>query len=114
MDKEHWPALKERIAKLFKGKTRDEWVEIMRGHEVCFAPVLTMSEARAHQHNVHRRTFVEVDGVAQPAPAPRFSRTAPGVPRAPAPTGSATETALVDWGFSPAEIADLKAAGTVA
>jgi alpha-methylacyl-CoA racemase len=114
MDKAQWPALKERVAKLFKGKTRDEWVEVMRGHEVCFAPVLTMTEARAHQHNVHRRTFVEVDGIAQPAPAPRFSRTAPDVPKAPAPSGSATDAALHDWGFSTEEILKLKAAGTIA
>ena len=114
MDKEQWPALKERVATLFKTKTRDEWVEVMRGHEVCFAPVLTMTEARAHQHNVHRRTFVEVDGIAQPAPAPRFSRTAPDAPKAPAPSGSATDAALCDWGFSTEEVLKLKAAGTVA
>jgi alpha-methylacyl-CoA racemase len=114
MDKDQWPALKERVANLFKAKTRDEWVEVMRGHEVCFAPVLTMAEARAHQHNVHRKTFVEVDGIAQPAPAPRFSRTPPAVPKSPAPTGSATDSALHDWGFSTEEIIALKSAGTIA
>ena len=114
MDRTQWPELKERVAKLFRQKTRDEWVEVMRGHEVCFAPVLTMTEARAHQHNVARKMFVEVDGVAQPAPAPRFDRTPSGVPRAPAPSGSATDTALVEWGFTADEVTSLKDAGTIA
>jgi alpha-methylacyl-CoA racemase len=114
MDREQWPALKERVAALFKAKPRDEWVEVMRGHEVCFAPVLTMTEARAHQHNVARGTFVEVDGVAQPAPAPRFDRTPADTPRAPAPSGRDTDAALADWGFTTAEVAALKENGAVA
>ena len=75
MDKQRWPALKERLAELFATKTRDEWCALMEHTDVCFAPVLTMSEAAEHPHNVARATFVEVDGVKQPAPAPRFSRT---------------------------------------
>ena len=77
-DKTQWPRLKERIAELFKTRTRDEWCELMEGSEVCFAPVLTMSEAAEHPHNVARATFVERSGRMQPAPAPRFSRTEPG------------------------------------
>lgn len=114
MDKEQWPALKERVARIFRTKTRDEWVEIMRGHEVCFAPVLTMAEARAHAHNVARRTFVDVEGVAQPAPAPRFSRTPGEVQREPVPTGTDTDGALADWGFDAAEIAALVECGAIA
>ena len=71
------------------------------GHEVCFAPVLTMNEARAHPHNVARGTFTEVDGAPQPAPAPRFSRTPGAVERAPVVPGADTDTALADWGFPP-------------
>src|SRR3546814_144822 len=72
-DKTQWVALKERLAGVFKGKTRDEWCEIMEGTDVCFAPVLSLTEAPLHPHNVQRGTFVERDGVVQPAPAPRFS-----------------------------------------
>ncbi|MGZ8752574.1 MAG: CaiB/BaiF CoA transferase family protein [Acidimicrobiia bacterium] len=114
MDQAAWPGLKERFAALFATHTRDEWVDFFAGHEVCFAPVLTMSEARAHPHNVARQTFIEIDGAPQPAPAPRFSRTPPAVPHAPVVPGADTDTALVDWGLSPAEIAALKQSGAVA
>ena len=114
MDRAQWPALKERFAVLFRTRTRDEWVEFFHGHEVCFAPVLTMSEARAHPHNVARGTFTEVDGAPQPAPAPRFDRTATSVTRAPVAAGTDTDTALVDWGFTTEEIAKLKEAGAIA
>jgi len=75
MDRSQWPALKERMAGIFRQKTRDEWCALMEGTDVCFAPVLTMDEAPLHPHNQARGTFVEVDGVVQPAPSPRFSRT---------------------------------------
>jgi len=75
MDKARWPALKERLAAVFKTKTRDEWCALMEGTDVCFAPVLTMSEATAHPHMVAREVFIRHDGHTQPAPAPRFSRT---------------------------------------
>jgi len=114
MDREAWPALKERVGAIFRTKTRDEWVQFMAGHEVCFAPVLTMSEARAHPHNVARGTFVEVDGAPQPAPAPRFSRTAAQVGRAPVAPGADTDAALVDWGFTANEIITLRDAGAIA
>ncbi|MBN8815298.1 MAG: CoA transferase [Sphingomonas sp.] len=71
-DRAQWPAQKERLTAIFKSKTRDEWCALMEGTDVCFAPVLSMAEAASHPHNVARRTFVEIDGVLQPAPAPRF------------------------------------------
>ena len=88
-DRSQWPALKERIAEIFKTKTRDEWCEIMEHTDVCFAPVLSLAEAPQHPHNVERGTFIELDGVVQPAPAPALlghpgRRAAPAVPRRPA------------------------------
>jgi alpha-methylacyl-CoA racemase len=114
MDREQWPALKVRFAEIFRTRTRAAWVAHFEGHEVCFAPVLTMTEARSHPHNVARGTFVEVDGAPQPAPAPRFDRTPMHVQRAPVAAGVDTDAALTDWGFSPAEIDALVAANVLA
>jgi alpha-methylacyl-CoA racemase len=75
MDRKAWPALKEKLTKVFKGKSRQEWCAIMEGTDICFAPILTLAEAPKHPHNVARKIFVERHGVTQPAPAPRFSRT---------------------------------------
>ena len=102
MDKSQWPYLKQRLAEVFAGKTRAEWCEIMEMTDVCFAPVLTMSEAALHPHNVARNTFVDIAGVTQPAPAPRFSRTAPAVPTPPSHPGQESREVLLDWGV-PAE-----------
>ena len=74
MSREDWPALKENLTAIFKSRTRDEWDDIMLGTDICYAPVLTFDEARAHPHNAERQTFVEQDGIHQAAPAPRFSR----------------------------------------
>lgn len=99
MDKSQWPALSEKIAAVFKTKTRDEWCAIMEGTDVCFAPVLSWSEAATHPHNVARATFIEVEGITQPAPAPRFSAT-PGSVRAVAPKpGAHSDAILSDWGI---------------
>ena len=114
MDQSAWPGLKERMAALFRTRTRDEWVDFFSGHDVCFAPVLTMNEAREHPHNVARGTFTEVDGAPQPAPAPRFSRTPGAVERAPVVPGADTDGALADWGLSEDEILTLRASGAVA
>jgi len=114
MDRSAWPALKERLTAIFKTRTRDEWCEVMDGTDVCFAPVLTMSEAPAHPHNRARETFVDVQGVVQPAPAPRFSRTPGAIARPPAVAGAHTDEALADWGLSDDEIAKLRSAGAVA
>ncbi len=114
MDMARWPGLKQRFDGLFRTKTRDEWVAFFSGHEVCFAPVLSMSEARAHPHNVERETFVDVDGAPHPAPAPRFSRTPSAVQGAPVKPGAHSEAALVEWGYRADEVAELKAGGAVA
>lgn len=113
-DRTKWPDTTDRFAAVFRTKTRDEWCEIMEGSDVCFAPVLSLGEAPAHPHNRARETFVEVDGVVQPAPAPRFSRTAPAIQRPPAHRGEHTDEALADWGFSAEEIATLHAEGAIA
>ena len=108
MDRTQWPAMKERVRKLFKTKTRAQWCEIMEGTDVCFAPVLNMGEAYEHPHNVERGTFVEVAGVKQPAPAPRFGRTPAAIQRPPAWPGEHTDEALAAWGFSAERIAKLR------
>jgi alpha-methylacyl-CoA racemase len=112
-DKNAWPALKERVAAIFRSKTRDEWCRIMEGSDVCFAPVLSMQEAPQHPHNRQRGTFMEVDGVVQPAPAPRFSRTPSAIQRPPAQPGEHTEEALKDWGFSATEVEQLRGCGAI-
>ena len=113
-DRTQWPKMKERIAAVFKTKTREEWRKIMEGSDVCFAPVLSMDEAPHHPHNRHRGTFVEVDGVVQPGPAPRFSRTPSKIQRPPANPGEHTEEALRDWGFSASDLEQLRGCGAIA
>ncbi len=114
MDMSQWPALKKRFADLFRTRARDEWVAFFEGHEVCFAPILPMSEARTHPHNVARDVFVDVGGVAQPAPAPRFSRTPSSVQGVPVPPGAHTDAALTEWGFTADDVAALKSSGAIA
>lgn len=113
-DRSTWEAMKERLAEVFKTKTRDEWCEIMEGTDACFAPVLSMAEAPEHPHNKHRGTFVEVEGFIQPAPAPRFSRTPGAIQRPPAHPGQHTDEALADWGFDTDRIAKLRESGAIA
>lgn len=114
MDRRAWPELKAKLAEVMKTKTRDEWCAIMEGTDVCFAPVLSIFEAPEHPHNKARNSFITVDGISQPAPAPRFSRTAPAVRGgAPAP-GADTASVLADFGFSEAEITSLLQSGAVA
>ncbi|MEE9282350.1 MAG: CaiB/BaiF CoA-transferase family protein [Myxococcota bacterium] len=113
MDRDSWPAMKERLAGIFKTKTRDEWCDIMEGTDVCFAPVLSLPEAPEHPHNKLRNTFIEVAGVKQPAPAPRFSRTPPEMPRPASHPGAYTDEVLADWGFSSERIAELREAKAV-
>jgi alpha-methylacyl-CoA racemase len=109
MDRAIWPELREKLAQVISQKTREEWTTIMAGTDVCFAPVLDLEEAPKHPHNAARETFVEVAGVVQPAPAPRFSAT-PGRIQGPPPAiGANNKDALSDWGFSEAEIAELGA-----
>lgn len=113
-DKAEWPAMKERFTEIFLTKTRDEWCDIFEGTDACFAPVLSMSEAPSHPHNQERGTFVERNGVVQPAPAPRFSRTTAEIQRPPAFPGQHTDEILSDWGFDADEVAKLRAAGAIA
>jgi alpha-methylacyl-CoA racemase len=98
---------------LFKMRTRDEWCTLLENTDACFAPVLTMAEAPHHPHNVARGTFVEVDGVVQPGPAPRFSRTAAGHPTPPQEIGAGTRSALAAWGFGKDRIEALFASGVL-
>jgi alpha-methylacyl-CoA racemase len=113
MDRTRWPELKSRLGAIFLTKTRDEWCRIMEGSDVCFAPVLSLSEAPQHPHNVARGTFVEIDGVPQPRPAPRFSRTDGRISRPPARIGEHTDEALSDWGFAASELARLREAKAI-
>jgi alpha-methylacyl-CoA racemase len=96
-DEESWPAMKERLAAVFRSRTRDQWCEAFEGTDACFAPVLTFSEARDDPHNRHRETFVEVAGIPQPAPAPRFSKTPGAILRPPPVPGEHTDDVLADW-----------------
>ena len=114
MDRSGWASSKERLAAIFKEKTRDEWCEIMEGSDVCFAPVLSMTECQEHPHIRARGTFVEVAGASQPAPAPRFSRTKTQISRPPPHAGQHTDEALADWGFSAEEIGVLRKAKAIA
>ena len=114
MDRSTWPAMKERFAEVFATKTRDEWCEIMDATDVCFAPVLSLQEAPQHPHSQARGSFIEIDGVTQPAPAPRFSRTETAVQRPPSHPGQHTEEVLAEWGFDADRIGALKTAGAVA
>jgi alpha-methylacyl-CoA racemase len=98
MDRGQWPELKARLMDVFLTKTRDEWCAIMEATDICFAPVLSMTEAPRHKHNTDRQTFVEIEGVVQPAPAPRFSATPGAIQRRPAGLGEHTDEVLKDWG----------------
>jgi alpha-methylacyl-CoA racemase len=112
-DRTSWSDMQQRLGRIFKQKTRAEWTQIMEQTDICFAPVLRMSEAFDHPHNVHRRSFVEVDGIRQPGPAPRFLGTPTRVQSPPARVGEHTDAILEDWGFSGDEIAGLHQAGAV-
>ena len=113
MDAGQWAPFKDELAEVFKQKTRDEWCEIMEGSDVCFAPVLSILEAPQHPHNKHRATFVEVDGVTQPAPAPRFSRTEAEISHAAPTPGADTKAVLADIGLDESAISALADEGVV-
>lgn len=114
MDRRGWPTLKEKVAAIFRSKSRAEWCAIMEGTDVCFAPVLSLAEAPEHPHNQQRGLFVEVGGLRQPTPAPRFSRTANATPLPPPRAGQQTDEILRAAGFSPVEIQRLRQDGAVA
>ena len=104
---------KERLAALFRTKTRNEWCELLEHTDACFAPVLAPTEAPDHPHNRARHTFLRIDDVPQPAPAPRFSRTPATIGRPPTHSGDDDDEVLAAWGFTPAEIDELRAADTI-
>lgn len=114
MDRSRWAEFSDELARVFRTKTRDEWCEIMEGSDVCFAPVLSILEAPEHPHNKYRETFVEIDGLVQPAPAPRFSRTVPEIRGAARASGADTADILRELGYSEEELARLTACGAIA
>lgn len=113
MDKSAWPNLKKRMREIIAGRTRDEWNAIFEMSDVCYAPVLTMSEAAQHPHNVARNAFLDIDGLKQPAPAPRFSRTVPATPTPGAHPGQNTREVLTAWGLPAGEVDALIDKGAV-
>ena len=113
MDQHQWPQMKARFTALFKTRSRDAWCALLEGTDVCFAPVLDMAEAPAHPHNQARGTFIDIEGVIQPAPAPRFSRTAPATPLAPSSPGQDSVAILADWGFTAESIEALRGAEVI-
>jgi alpha-methylacyl-CoA racemase len=110
-DRARWPEMRRILEKKMKEKTQDEWCRVFEGSDACFAPVLSFSEARAHPHNRAREAFVELAGVLQPAPAPRYSRTPAALRRAPPERGEGGLAALRDWGFSSDEVNRLRSRG---
>ncbi|MGE0310114.1 MAG: CaiB/BaiF CoA transferase family protein [Lautropia sp.] len=114
LDRRRWPDLKAKLAAIMRTRTRDEWCALLEGSDACFAPVLDWDEAPKHPHNVARGTFVEIDGVVQPAPAPRFSRTVCATPTAPEPAGLRSIEVLRAWGVDDARIDALRAGGAIA
>jgi alpha-methylacyl-CoA racemase len=112
MDRARWPEAKARLAERFRTRTRDAWCALLEGTDACFAPVLSMDEAPDHPHNLARSAFIEIDGVPQPRPAPRFSRTPLADPTPPEPPGAADpRVALAPWGLDGAEVESLQASG---
>ncbi|PCJ14728.1 MAG: carnitine dehydratase [Gammaproteobacteria bacterium] len=114
MNRAAWPSQKEKLKTIFLTKTQAQWDQIFEGTDVCYAPVLSIWDAPQHPHNEARKTFIEVDGVQQPAPAPRYSRTQPAKPAGPQRVGQDTSSALLDWGFSEVEVEDYLQSGVIA
>jgi alpha-methylacyl-CoA racemase len=113
LDEAAWPAKREKLNQLFKTRTRQQWCDIMEGTDVCFAPVLDLKEAPTHPHNIDRKTFVELEDVVQPAPAPRFSRTQGEIQGPAAMAGEHTREVLSAWNFTDQEIGELQASGAI-
>jgi alpha-methylacyl-CoA racemase len=111
--RERWPEFKTRLAAAFRTRTRDEWCEVFEGRDGCAAPVLDPVEAPDHPHHRARGTFIQVEGVIQPGPAPRFSRTPASRPNPPVHPGANTDQVLSRWGFGPDELADLRVQGAI-
>ncbi|MBR0934293.1 CaiB/BaiF CoA-transferase family protein [Bradyrhizobium jicamae] len=110
MNKAKWPEQKQRLMAMFLTRSRGDWIALLGGEDTCIAPVLDWDEAPADPHNVERKTFVTIDDVIQPAPAPRFSRTPTALPRSARVSGGDTREVLLGWGLSPSIIDQLVAA----
>ena len=113
MNAQNWPRLREKLAAVIKTKTSAEWQAIMEGTDVCFAPVLSMTDTPQHPHHKARDSFVDYEGLLQPAPAPRFSRTPGAIQSAPVPPGHDSVKVLEDFGFDAGEIEKLEAEGVI-
>jgi len=113
MDESSWPEMTRHFAEIFASRTRDEWAAVFEGSDACTVPVLSPFEAHLHPHNQSRQTFVEVGGVVQPAPVPRFSRTPGAISRPPSPPGHDTDEALSSWGLDAERIGKLRQDGAV-
>jgi alpha-methylacyl-CoA racemase len=113
-DRAGWPRMRQMFASRFSSRTRDEWVEHFQGSDACVAPVMSLGEAPGHPHNLARKTFIEVDGVTQPAPAPRFGVTITKAGPVPVRAGSDTDEVLSDLGFDRDEIESMRSSGAVA
>jgi alpha-methylacyl-CoA racemase len=113
LDAARWDELKAEVAAAFRTRTRDEWCALLEGTDICFAPVLPLSEAPSHPHNAARGTYIELDGVMQNAPAPRFSRSAPATPAPPRLPGTDTRAVLAAAGYDEQELAALAEAGVI-
>ncbi|MEE4110072.1 MAG: CoA transferase, partial [Halieaceae bacterium] len=112
-DPARWAQQKERLAEVMRSRTRDEWCELLEGTDACFAPVLTLAEAPKHPAAVVRGSYIEVEGVVQPAPAPRYSRTAASVKHGPHACGADTRSVLAAMGFAEHEIDALRDEGAI-
>lgn len=112
-DEKNWPAMKAALGEIMRQKTRQQWCDIMEGTDICFAPILNYEEAPDHAHNKARETYINVNGVVQPAPAPRFSRTECATPASPSAEGADTESVLTGFGFDSAAIAALREQGAL-
>ena len=113
MEPRRWPRLKDRLTELFKTRTRDEWCGVLEGTDACFAPVISMAEAPTHAHNTARKAFVEVDGVVQPAPAPRYSATPTHQPTVMTSGERVTAELLGDIGYSATEVDQMRSTGII-
>ncbi|HEV3293687.1 MAG TPA: CaiB/BaiF CoA-transferase family protein [Streptosporangiaceae bacterium] len=113
-DRSGWPELRARLTEVFAGRTQADWAAVFDGSDACVAPVVSPADAPDHPHNAARGTFVDVGGLIQPAPAPRFSRTPSGPPVPPVPPGASTGEVLAGLGFTAGEITSLRDQGAVA
>ena len=113
IDRNKWPAMRVQLTALFKSQTRAHWCQLLEGTDACFAPVLSMQEAPNHLHQLSRKGFIEIAGVSQPAPAPRFSRTVSAMPTPPEKPGESADVAMEEWGFSQAQIEDFRSQGAL-